>query len=86
MRCLLCLLPVADVQRLTEWGKEIKRRFSNPLASTSGEGKTLELKISKKQAVNQIVIQENIKNGERIRNYLVQAYQKGRWITMPPQT
>lgn len=76
------LLPGPDVQRLTEWGKEIKRRFSNPLASTSGEGKILELKLTKKQAVNQIVIQENIINGELVRNYLVQVYQKGKWATI----
>ncbi len=69
------LLPEPDVQRLTEWGKEIERRYSNPLATGSGEGKTLELRLTKEQAVNQIVIQENIRNGERVRDYLVQVHQ-----------
>jgi len=76
------LLPEPDVQRLADWGKEIERRFSNPLASTSGEGTTLELRLTKKQTVNQIVIQENIKNGELVRKYLVQIYQNGKWTTI----
>jgi alpha-L-fucosidase len=76
------LLPEPDVQRLTEWGKEIERRYSNPLATGSGEGKTLELRLTKDQAVNQIVIQENIRNGERVRDYLVQVHQNGEWATI----
>ena len=76
------LLPEPDVQRLAEWGQEIERRFSRPLANTSGEGKTLELKLTKQQAVNHIVIQENIKNGERVREYSVQTYQEGKWVTV----
>ena len=35
------LLPDADVQRLKEWGDEIKKRFENPLASTTGTGKII---------------------------------------------
>lgn len=76
------LLPEPDVQRLTEWGKEIERRFSNPLAITSGEGQTLELRLAKRQSVNQIVIQENIKNGELVRRYFVQVYQNGKWAAV----
>ena len=76
------LLPEPDVLRLKEWGQEIERRFSFPLATTSGEGKTLELELKEKKSVNQIVIQENIKNGERVRKYLVQAYKEGKWATV----
>jgi len=73
------LLPEADVQRLKEWGEAINRRFSNPLASVDGEGKEILIQLPKKQNVNQLVIQENIKNGERIRKYEVQARINGKW-------
>jgi alpha-L-fucosidase len=76
------LLPEPDALRLEEWGKEIERRFSRPLATASGEGKKLEIQLPKLQAVNHIVIQENIKEGERVRNYSVQIYQNGKWATV----
>lgn len=76
------LLPEPDVQRLKEWGEEINRRFSNPLASTKGKGKVLELKLKESLPVNHIIIQEDIAMGERIRNYEIEGYSGGRWITM----
>lgn len=41
------LLPQPDVQRLKELGDEIKRRFANPLASSSGAGNSFMLKLKK---------------------------------------
>jgi len=76
------LMPEPDVQRLKEWGNEIKRRFSNPIAQTSGEGEKLELELSGKKKINHIIIQEDIKNGERIRKYKLQALVKGKWQTI----
>jgi len=73
------LLPDADVQCLKEWGEAIKSRFSNPLGSAEGEGKEIQIQLPKKEKVNQLVIQENIKNGERIRKYEVQARINGEW-------
>ena len=73
------LLPDADVQRLKEWGEAIKSRFSNPLGSAEGEGKEIQIQLPRKEKVNQLVIQENIKNGERIRKYEVQANVNGKW-------
>ncbi len=76
------LMPKPDVQRLKEWGDEIKRRFLNPIKTTSGEGNKLEIKIPKKQLINHVVIQEDVKNGERIRKYEIQAWLKGSWKTI----
>ena len=76
------LLPEADVQRLKEWGDELKRRFSNPLATTSGKGKLLELKFKESQAVNHVIIQEDIAKGERIRKYVIEGYSGGHWIIL----
>jgi len=76
------LLPQSDVQRLQEWGNEIKKRFHQPLASTSGKGKIIELKLNKETAINQIVIQEKIALGHRVRSFHIQAKQKGKWTTI----
>ncbi len=73
------LMPAGDVTRLKEFGDEIKRRFSNPIATTSGKGTKLVLKLPEKQAVNHIVIQEDIRFGERVRKYKVEAFSNGKW-------
>ena len=76
------LLPAGDVKRLKEWGDEIKRRFSAPLASTSGTGNDLEIDLRKEQEINHIIIQEAIAEGERIRQYEVQVLKAGKWKTI----
>lgn len=73
------LLPDGDAKRLEEWGEEISRRFRNPLAKTEGEKETLTIKLNKKSEINYYMIQEDIKYGERIREYVVEAKIGGRW-------
>lgn len=73
------VVPTGDKQRLAEWGTEINRRFSSPIAQTSGTGKSLLLNLDKKQRINYCIIQEDIKHGERIRQYKVEAKVNGKW-------
>lgn len=73
------LLPEPDVQRLREWGEEIKRRFSSPIASTSGAGYRIELKLEVPGDISHIVIQEDITQGERVRSFKVEAMVNGKW-------
>jgi alpha-L-fucosidase len=73
------LLPQADVDRLKEWGDEITRRFSTPLASTSGSGRKIVLKLDAVQKVNHIILQEDISLGERVRKYTIEGLNKGKW-------
>lgn len=80
------LLPQPDVLRLKEWGDEIKRRFDTPIAKTSGIGQKLELILPAKQLINHVVIQEDIKTGERIREYGLQAFINGKWQTIADGT
>jgi alpha-L-fucosidase len=75
-------MPKGDVQRLKEFGDEISRRFSNPVATVSGEGKKVEIKLPQKQSVNHIVIREDIEHGERVRSYKVKALVDGKWTTI----
>ena len=76
------LLPEGDVKRLQEWGQEISRRYGSPLDQTVGHGKKLTIRLSKKQLVNACMIQEDIKQGERIREYRIEAKVNGKWIPL----
>lgn len=76
------LLPQTDVNRLDEWGKEIKRRFSNPLVSGSGIGDQLTLDLVEPKTINQIVIQEQIEQGERVRKFILEGKTQDGWKTI----
>ena len=76
------LVPEVDANRLLEFGAEIKRRFSNPLASTSGTGTELELMLESETMIDHISIMEDIPFGERVRKFEVEAYVNGEWISI----
>lgn len=74
------LVPVGDVNRMKEWGDEIKKRFSKPVAQTGGKGSKLILKLSKETDINHVIIRENIVEGERIRKYTIEGKASdGQW-------
>ncbi len=76
------LLPEPDVKRLKEWGNEIKKRFSTPLASSSGEGEKIILKLKKPKLVDHIIIREDIRHGERIKKYRIDGFIDGKWTLL----
>jgi alpha-L-fucosidase len=77
------LIPEKDVARLAEFGAEVKRRFSNPLASISGQGKMVTLKLPKLTNIDHIVAMENIKLGERVRSFKAEVEKNnGEWLTV----
>lgn len=76
------LLPVGDEKRLQEWGEEINRRYSTPLAKGNGNKKTITIQLDKDKPVNAYIIQENIAQGERIRQYKIEAKTNGKWKTV----
>ncbi|MCK5822164.1 MAG: alpha-L-fucosidase [Bacteroidales bacterium] len=73
------LLPKPDSIRLKEFGDEINHRFSIPLASTSGIGKEQILRIHGKKLVNQLVIKEDVSQGERVREFRVEGRTSKGW-------
>lgn len=73
------LLPQADVDTLLAWEQAIQARFAHPLASAKGAGATLELSWDQPAALREVVIQEDIARGKRVRKYVVEARIKGRW-------
>ncbi len=71
------LVPEGDVKRLEEFGREIKKRFDSPVAETSGAGTLLELKLPKPSKINQVVLMEQISEGERVRSYTLEGLTAG---------
>jgi alpha-L-fucosidase len=63
------LVPKHDVQRMAQFGQALRQRFSRLLDQTQGCGTALELKLDKPHTVSQVVVQEDITHGERIRAY-----------------
>ena len=80
------LLPQPDVDRLKEWGDQIRSRFDHPLAARSGSGKMLELNFEKPSEINHIILQEDIAMGENVRRYRVEAKLKGKWTSIATGT
>jgi alpha-L-fucosidase len=74
------LLPASDVDRLAEFGVELSRRFTNPLASTQGESHEIQIDLPETVMVNQVVLQEHISEGERVRKFHLEYFAQGRWI------
>jgi len=79
------LLPDADTARLLEFGTELRRRFSAPvaqLADATEHGDCWQVALAPAQLVNRAVLQENLTRGEHVRAFTI-AVQPGaaaEWI------
>jgi alpha-L-fucosidase/lysophospholipase L1-like esterase len=73
------LIPDADAARLAELGDAIRTRFAEPVAETKGEGNTITLRLAKPQAINHVIIQEDIADGEHVRAFEIDATVDGDW-------
>ena len=72
-------LPKPDVQRLAEFGHAIARRFDHPLASVAGEGQSLILDLDDESMINQVMLQEKIIEGERVRGFQLSYFDGSDW-------
>jgi alpha-L-fucosidase len=73
------LIPEADAKRASEFGAELQRRFGKSIAETSGQGEIIELDLGKAQTVDHVIAMEDIRQGERVRAYVVEALMDGVW-------
>jgi alpha-L-fucosidase len=73
------LIPEADVKRGAEFGAEIRRRFGHSMAEASGRGETIELALKEPAAIQYCVTMEDIAQGERVREYTLEALVDGQW-------
>lgn len=67
------LIPEPDFERYAELGREIRRRFAKPVAQTDGRGAVLALDLPSPARVDHVIVMEDIRQGERIRKYVVEG-------------
>jgi alpha-L-fucosidase len=76
-------VPAAQVRRLKEFGDEIAARFAKPLFTTKGEGNSLSLDFGGEKTVDHIVLREDIRQGERVRHFIVEGrLPDGKWTVL----
>ena len=73
------LIPEADFRRTGEFGAEIRRRFGKPLAETKGTGETIELVLPQAGRIDHAIAMEDIRQGERVREYTIEGESGGKW-------
>lgn len=76
------LMPETDVQRLKEFGDEIRNRFETPVARTTGKGTTVTLDFVRSEKVNHVILMEDIAHGERVREFVVEGNVNGSWVKL----
>lgn len=76
------LIPVSHVARYKMFGQEIKKRFSEPLKQTSGEGEILEIHFKKPVALNHVILQEELNKGQRVIAYIIEGYNLDKWTKL----
>jgi len=74
------LIVAGDIKRYKEFGDEINRRFSTPLAEVqSQKGENISLKFDKPTLINHAIVMEDYREGERIREYKIEGFVNGKW-------
>lgn len=76
------LIHETDVRRLAEFGTEIKRRFGKSLAQARGRGEVVELALQEPTVIDHAMLMEEITEGERVREFVVEGKVKGRWTEL----
>ena len=76
-------IPEADVKSLQTFGRMLRDRFGKPLAELKDtQGRTIVLKLKEPQAVDHVVLQEQIKHGERVRDHVVEGLVGSDWTPL----
>jgi alpha-L-fucosidase len=68
--------------RYREFGAEIRRRFGRSLAETSGRGGTVTLKLKAATAIDHVIVMEDIREGERVREYIIEGRTDRGWTEL----
>lgn len=76
------LIPAADMRRGKEFGDEIRREFGHSAAETSGHGETVELSLPKPTRIDHFILMEDIRSGERVREFVVEGLRNGKWQSL----
>ena len=80
------LIPAADAQRAKDFGDEIKRRYGLPIVYSQGRGESVEAMPSAPSLIDTVETMENISQGERIREYVIEGMVDGAWVQLAKGT
>jgi alpha-L-fucosidase len=72
-------IPEADAKRLAQFGATIREWFSHSIAVTAGRGDVVELNLKRPREINFVSMMEDIRQGQRVRRYVVDGRENGRW-------
>jgi alpha-L-fucosidase len=67
------LVPRADVRQYAEFGEKIRNIYKNCMGKTAGDGNVQRLKVSPENKINMLLLMENIKSGEKVRAFTIEA-------------
>ena len=81
------LIPDGDLQLYEAFGKEIERRFSGPAAEVKDQkGTCIEITLPRPTLINHAIIMEDYREGERIREYILESLCNGQWMELSKGT
>lgn len=72
-----------DFARAKAFGDEIRRRFGQPVAETSGSGRRHLLRLPKPQRIDHVILQEDCRWGQRVQDYRVEGLVSGQRGSTP---
>lgn len=76
------LISDLDSSRAKMFGDEIRRRFGNSIAETSGNGKEIVLSLPRPTLIDTVILQEDCSKGERVRGYRLEGRSHGQWVPL----
>ena len=81
------LIPADDLKLYEAFGREIARRFGRPLTELKDRrGTGVELVFPKPTLINHAVIMEDYREGERIREYVLEGFSESQWLELSKGT
>ncbi len=75
----LGLIPEPDFTVYHELGRELRRRFGHAVARAGGEGESVTLELGREATVDHVVIMEDVAQGQRVRQFTVEAQTADGW-------
>jgi alpha-L-fucosidase len=76
------LVPDADMKVYRAFGAEIRRRFGKSIAETHGVGDIVEIKLPKPTVIDNVITMEQITEGQRVRQYVIEGLVDGAWAQL----
>lgn len=74
------VIPAAHIERYKEFGEAIDKRFASPLVTTKGKGESITITFDVPTEFNHVILQEDLKSGQRVQNYIIESSTDGdRW-------